>query len=176
LPARIEFERRLRIATGRLILYVNVAALRAADHLAHRDVLTGLRNRLAFETDTEKFAERGSALRIVFIDVDGLKQVNDGLGHEAGDDLLRRVASVLMDCCADGEYAYRFGGDEYAFVSTVRPTDDVEKLMADLSSENTPFSWGVASFPEDGASMQGVKKAADDRMYERKSLRKRAQA
>lgn len=109
---------------------------------------------------------------MAFIDVDGLKQVNDTGGHEAGDELLRRVASLLAEACAGGEYAYRFGGDEYAFLSTVRASPDIEVLMAGLSSAEAPFSWGVAHHPGDDQPLEEVIKIADQRMYERKRARK----
>lgn len=170
---RAELDGRLRVVLGRLVLYINVAALRKVDTQARRDALTGLRNRLGFDEETQRLADRGITFSIVFIDVDGLKRVNDTAGHKAGDDLLRRVAVVLSDSCAGGEYAYRFGGDEYAFLSTVRPAAVVDDLMQAMSTDRTPFSWGVAAFPEDGVALDAVIALADDRMYARKRERKR---
>jgi diguanylate cyclase (GGDEF)-like protein len=169
---RAEFDRRLRVVLGRFLLYVNLIALRQADNAARRDALTGLRNRHAFDGDLERYTLSGQQYTIAFIDVDGLKKINDGQGHEAGDALLKRVAVVLQEACGGGDYAYRFGGDEYAFVSTVRTVDELEELLAERSSESTPFSWGVASCPADGQSAKAVVDLADARMYQRKKKRK----
>jgi len=170
---RAEFDRRLRVALGRFVLYVNVAALKEVDRQARRDGLTGLHNRLAFDLDTQRLHKKGVEFCVAMIDVDGLKHVNDSQGHEAGDDLLRRVATALAESCAGGEYAYRFGGDEYAYISTVRSSPEVDELLAGLSAEQTPFSWGVAHHPHDGEGFDEVVAVADKRMYSRKRARRR---
>jgi diguanylate cyclase (GGDEF)-like protein len=171
---RAEFDRRLRVVLGRFVLYVNLAALKDVDRQARRDALTGLHNRLAFDLETQRLHKKGVAFCVAMIDVDGLKRVNDSRGHEAGDDLLRRVATALAESCAGGEYAYRFGGDEYAFVSTVRSSPEVDELLAGLSADQTPFSWGVAHHPDDEEGLEKVVDLADKRMYSRKRARKRA--
>lgn len=171
---RAEFDRRLRVVLGRFVLYVNVAALKEVDRQARHDRLTGLHNRLAFDLQTDRLHKKRAAFCVAIIDVDGLKQVNDSEGHEAGDDLLRRVATELAENCAGGEYAYRFGGDEYAYVSTVRTSREVEELLAGLSAEQTPFSWGVAHHPDDGEDLDQLVALADQRMYARKRARKSA--
>lgn len=171
---RAEFDRRLRVVLGRFVLYVNVAALKEVDRQARRDGLTGLHNRLAFDLETQRLHEKKVTFCVAMIDVDGLKQLNDRQGHEAGDDLLRRIATVLAESCAGGEYAYRFGGDEYAYVSTVRLSAEVDELLARLSVEEMPFSWGVAHYPDDAEALDEVIALADKRMYARKRGRKRA--
>ncbi|WP_436793850.1 GGDEF domain-containing protein [Actinospongicola halichondriae] len=170
---RIEFDRRLRIVLGRALLYVNVAALKALDYQTRRDALTGLRNKVAFAEDLDGLVDRGGQLVVAMIDVDGLKQINDNDGHAAGDDLLRRVAAALAEACVAGDYAYRWAGDEYAFLSTVRSSDELDEVLEGLSTETTPFSWGVASCPSDAQSPEELTDLADARMYERKQDRKR---
>lgn len=172
--ARVELLGRLRVSLGRLLLYVNIGALQSLDHAAHRDALTGLRNRRAFDRDTEAFANPGSEVAVALIDVDGLKKINDTQGHPAGDELLKRVGTKLAGACADGEYAYRFGGDEYAFLSRVRGDVDVLSLMESLSEADTPFSYGVASYPAESENIDAVIASADDRMYACKALRRLA--
>ena len=118
---RAEYDRRLRVVLGRFVLYVNLAALRQADRQARRDTLTGLHNRLAFEVETQRLSERRQSFCVAMIDVDGLKQINDTQGHDAGRFVPDFGVSLsgLAEACAGGEYAYRFGGDEYAFLSPV---------------------------------------------------------
>ncbi len=171
---RQEFDRRLRVVLGRVTLYVNVAALKEVDRQARHDALTGLHNRLAFDLRTERLHEEGAEFCVAVIDVDGLKQLNDSQGHNAGDELLRRVATTLAESCAGGEYAYRFGGDEYAYISTVRSSAELDALFDGLSVDETPFSWGVAHHPRDGEGLDEVVARADERMYERKRARKGA--
>ncbi len=171
---RPEFDRRLRLSLGKLVLYVNVEALRAADQEARRDSLTGLRNRRAFDHDIASLVEAAATSpSVAFIDVDGLKRVNDTEGHEAGDDLLRRVAEVLSGTCDGGEYAYRFAGDEYAFLTPLRTADELLELMRSLSTDDVPFSFGVASQPADGETPADLTRVADQRMYACKADRKR---
>lgn len=171
---RHEFDRRLRVVLGRFMLYVNVEALGAVDLQARRDALTGLRNKREFDLDSEKHAAEAQPFAVAFVDVDGLKQVNDNHGHKAGDELLRQVAAALAESCAGGEYAYRFGGDEYAYLSTVRSGAEVRVLMAELSTHETPFSYGVAEHPADALGLEAAIGLADKRMYDCKRARKKA--
>ena len=171
---RAEFDRRLRVVLGRFTLYVTIAALKVVDRQARHDGLTGIYNRLAFDMQMERLHKQGAEFALAMIDVDGLKQLNDSQGHEAGNELLRRVATVLANSCAGGEYAYRIGGDEYAYISTVRSSEEVDELLAGLSAEGTPFSWGVADHAEDRQGLTEVVALADERMYVRKRARKEA--
>lgn len=90
-------------------------------YLARHDILTGLGNRLLFnETLSRAFADAPLEARkvcVLFIDLDGFKGVNDGLGHAIGDGLLRLVASRLRDAVGDGERLARLGGDEFALMT-----------------------------------------------------------
>ncbi|GGO36915.1 hypothetical protein GCM10008949_41520 [Deinococcus humi] len=89
----------------------------ALDELAHRDALTGLLNRRALERDLEAVVAASSAgLRLAVVDVDGLKAVNDRLGHAAGDDLLRRFAQGFAQEVGALGQVYRISGDEFALL------------------------------------------------------------
>jgi diguanylate cyclase (GGDEF)-like protein len=96
------------------------AELRVLEHAALTDSLTGLRNYRAFEADLAKMiAEAGrtnSPLTLVSFDVDGLKAVNDSLGHQVGDRRLREVAACLLSAMTASDRAYRVGGDEFAML------------------------------------------------------------
>ncbi|MFK7604017.1 GGDEF domain-containing protein [Deinococcus sp. SM5_A1] len=89
----------------------------ALHELAHCDPLTGLPNRRALERDLERVvAVSGAGQRLAVVDVDGLKGVNDRLGHAAGDDLLRRFAKGFTEQIGEYGQAYRIGGDEFALL------------------------------------------------------------
>ena len=104
-------------------------------HLAHHDMLTGLPNRFAFDAKlnaARKFAkESGSQLSLLFIDLDGFKNVNDALGHAVGDEFLKVAAARLTDVVAGtSDFCARLGGDEFAVVHT---SIDVHTTAASLA-------------------------------------------
>ena len=92
---------------------------------ARTDVLTGLANRAAF---TEALEQAGETASVLFIDLDDFKAVNDGLGHAAGDKLLREVAARLTTAGGADAVIARLGGDEFAVMVTGLPADDVDRL------------------------------------------------
>lgn len=93
---------------------------RELHHLAFHDSLTGLANRAMFYQSIERaLAEHddiGRPLAVLFVDLDGFKKVNDRLGHNAGDVVLRTVASRLLQCVRDSDTVARLGGDEFAIL------------------------------------------------------------
>ena len=109
------------------------------DHLAHHDPLTALPNRLLFHDRLQhamvRAAREGQQLAVLFIDLDRFKNVNDTLGHQVGDLLLKQVASLLSGCLREGDTLARLGGDE--FIVLLEDVDGAagaahvaEKLMA----------------------------------------------
>lgn len=112
----VEAERTLR-QENRRQAEVEVARL---EHVALTDSLTGLRNLRAFDEDLgrelRRFGRGRGPLTLVMLDLDGLKQVNDALGHQAGDDHLKALAALLLETARGGDAAYRVGGDEFALV------------------------------------------------------------
>jgi diguanylate cyclase (GGDEF)-like protein/PAS domain S-box-containing protein len=152
------------------------------EQMAHFDPLTGLPNRALF------FDRFGHALRhakrskrlaaLLFIDLDGFKNVNDSLGHEAGDALLQEAALRVTSCIRECDTAARMGGDEFTVIlDTIKSHDDAEavalKLLAAL---DTPFntagincrisaSIGVSYYPEDGTDPEILLTKADMAMY-----------
>jgi diguanylate cyclase (GGDEF)-like protein len=143
-------------------------------HLAEHDPLTGLRNRRDFEPRIQRDIERSgpeSAVSVLVCDLDNFKRVNDTLGHEAGDDVLRRVAELLIRSTRGSDVPTRLGGEEFAIV--LRDTDDAaalmvaERLRREVREEFAEFplgvsvSIGLAASGGDLATAQEVLRAAN---------------
>ncbi|RDU97590.1 EAL domain-containing protein [Trinickia dinghuensis] len=151
--------------------------------LATHDALTGLPNRLMFREHLDELLARAradaTALHVLFIDLDRFKDVNDSLGHNVGDLLLRAVVARLHDALAEADMIARLGGDE--FVVLVKQQSDgvtvvIETIDAIQAALAQPFviggsqlqvsaSIGVSSFPGDGDDAQTLLKHADMAMY-----------
>lgn len=97
------------------------------------DTLTHLYNRAGFfhyaKTMLENMQEKDEEVFLLFMDIDGLKQVNDEYGHEAGDDLICGMAEVIKQCMAEGQIAMRYGGDEFVIFGNVCGEDVTENLV-----------------------------------------------
>ncbi len=149
--------------------------------LAQRDPLTGLYNRRVLAEraqDVMAQARRGGfKAAVLFVDLDRFKEVNDTLGHAAGDELLAKVARRLQRSLRRGETLARVGGDEFAFllapVREAEPEKAAQRLLARLL---VPFrvhgrrvqvsaSIGVALFPDDGEDLDALLRRADHAMY-----------
>jgi diguanylate cyclase (GGDEF)-like protein len=111
-----------------------VALEKKIAHLAHHDMLTGLPNRFAFDerlNAARQFArDSGSQLSLLFVDLDGFKNVNDALGHAVGDELLKEVAARLRKVVGPGDFCSRLGGDEFAVIHI---SEDVHSSAASLA-------------------------------------------
>ncbi len=153
--------------------------------IALTDPLSGIPNRLAFYEGIREAIERarvgGEMVGVLFIDVDGFKDVNDAYGHSTGDELLRIVARRLTTVIREADMAARIGGDEFAvLVRSVADVDElehareralaafVEPIVIDTRSLRVSLSVGIGVYPMDGASVDEVIDAADRSMYEQK--------
>jgi diguanylate cyclase (GGDEF)-like protein len=160
-----------------------VCALRKA---ATRDPLTGLDNRRGFqermEIELARAARDATPLTLLILDLDDFKQVNDRLGHLGGDMALERAAGVLRRESRAMDGTARLGGEEFAVVLpntdlfealavAERMRSRVEKSFKGTAAEMTA-SFGIASFPEDGQSLEELLDAADRAMYKAKRLGK----
>jgi len=149
---------------------------------AHHDELTGLANRRMFSSFLEKIhslsRRHKQRFAILFLDLDGFKKVNDTLGHDAGDAVLRAVASRLLSQVRTSDLAARFGGDEFALIaSQVESREGVGLLSGRILTsirEPIPFhgehihisaSIGIALFPDDGQDADQLVRLADDALY-----------
>jgi diguanylate cyclase (GGDEF)-like protein len=165
---------------------LDVTARRIAEsrvqRLAYHDDLTGLPNRAAFMDDIARAAQqarvRGSRFGLLFLDLDGFKEINDSLGHDAGDELLQEVATRVRRCLRQADRLARFGGDEFlVLIDPVRRRRDVETVTRKiLKAVATPLklhglmatvsaSIGIAMYPDDGDDPQRLLKNADAAMY-----------
>jgi diguanylate cyclase (GGDEF)-like protein/PAS domain S-box-containing protein len=156
------------------------------DHLAHHDPLTSLPNRLLFIERVESalkriFADkRGGAVMVV--DLDHFKHINESLGHNIGDQLLKGVAERLRGLLADGMTLARMGGDEFALIYEDCPHVDQAAALASriLEEIKAPFSLGghelftgasigISLFPGDARTVQQLLRNADSALFKAKS-------
>ncbi|GHA22695.1 hypothetical protein GCM10007989_17650 [Devosia pacifica] len=138
-----------------IMLFVTIAALvtlltvthrlelerREARALAGRDSLTGLANRLGFENDLERLSAASTPFTLLYLDLDGFKQVNDRHGHAAGDAVLRVVASRLVRCVGETATVARLGGDEFA-VLLVDQCEIADLAKAIVAAVRRPIALG----------------------------------
>lgn len=154
-------------------------------HQAFHDRLTTLPNRHHFElalTEAIGHSRKDqSMVTVLFIDLDGFKNVNDTLGHSAGDHLLSLVSERLKACVKTSDVLARMGGDEFAVILSGEPNSDSAFRIAQkaLRSLSMPFnllgervdisaSIGMSSYPEDGLTGDEVLRCADSAMYQAK--------
>ena len=183
--ARWSEEHQVRIAVAHDITErkkMEAQLLYAAGH----DDLTGLPNRTLLLDRLQSslsLAERERVgLSVLFIDVDGFKEVNDACGHAVGDLLLQQIAKRLGDCVRQSDTVGRLGGDEFLIILNKVHSDDAmlsvaEKVRDELASEfdidgvvvNVSASIGVARFPENGKQPLDLVQYADQAMYKAKN-------
>jgi diguanylate cyclase (GGDEF)-like protein/PAS domain S-box-containing protein len=155
------------------------------NHLAFHDSLTGLPNRLLFHSRLQQamlLAQREkSQVGLLFLDLDRFKNVNDSLGHQTGDELLRKVAMRLRECTGQSDTIARLGGDEFVIIvqgpKGIRDLATVAKkilrhLPRPIQVEDETLypaaSIGIAMYPEDGNDVQELMKNADAALYRAK--------
>ncbi|MFN7009017.1 MAG: diguanylate cyclase domain-containing protein [Allorhizobium sp.] len=151
------------------------------EYLGKHDILTKLHNR-AFYTDELNRLERKSLRPVsaIVIDLNGLKEANDQLGHDAGDALLRRFGEVLNSVVKPPHHAMRIGGDEFAVLmpgadrqaaqAMIDTINEILKINNQFYSDallSVSIGWATS---EPGESMEALMKRADDLMYENKRL------
>lgn len=152
--------------------------------VAYHDTLTGLPNRKSFYMSLDDLLQHGSRRNtdrtwaLMFLDLDRFKQINDTLGHDKGDQLLKQVARRLKNCLRETDRLFRLGGDEFTVILTHLSHDiDVARIAGKIMQAlNRPFqinghevvtttSIGVSVFPNDGLDVESLVKSADMAMY-----------
>lgn len=168
----------------------NVAAHEELRALAFKDPLTGLLNRRAMEKALKREFGRakryGSPLTLIFMDLDGFKQINDQYGHDNGDDILVFVASALMELSRDSDIIARFAGDEFVLILPGTDAGEAEKFMERIrayflahpimiqgGAVHVKLSFGTASALDDEIkNPSALMKKADLGLYEDKGRNK----
>lgn len=155
------------------------------ERMAFNDPLTGLDNRAVFSEKLKNIvsqAERNhSRFALLFVDLDRFKGINDSLGHDVGDELLKAVAARLKSAVREGDVVGRQGGDEFLVILLNTPNKPAVTRAARqmLHVLNAPYSIGdhvlelsasigISRYPDDGRNARQLIKAADDAMYETK--------
>ena len=156
-------------------------------HLAYHDALTDLPNRLLLHdrlAQALRVANRtGSSLALLILDLNGFKEINDTLGHHAGDLILQCVASRVRGMLREADTVARLGGDEFAIVLPVTDVDGAllaaQKVLHEIEQPcvfdhralSVHASLGIACFPEQGTTAEALLQRADVAMYVAKSDR-----
>ena len=170
-------------------VFADITALKESearlDQLAHHDPLTGLPNRLLLDARAEHALSRADRhqgkVAVLFIDLDRFKNVNDTLGHPAGDLLLQQVARRISACVRKQDTVSRLGGDEFTvLLEEVDDAGDIgmvaRKILGALSEKLVLFghevfisgSIGISLYPDDGTDVTTLFKNADSALYRAK--------
>ena len=198
IPSKFELQRQQRVfemavepcraGNGAIVGCAGVALEVTAQRVAAEEIryqathdgLTGLANCRAFfdalEQEVVRARRNPSPFSLSLFDLDGLKEINDSLGHLAGNHALQRVATALRTNCRASDLAARFGGDEFAVLlldSDAASALQIAERVAASLREVPPhpplgISVGIAAFPGDADSAQGLFEIADQRLYHNK--------
>jgi diguanylate cyclase (GGDEF)-like protein len=176
----------LQLARGRVRENdAHLTHARRVEYLAYHDGLTALPNRSLFNKLLSQAISQARRyhrqLAVAFIDLDRFKQINDTLGHEAGDELLKEVANRLKACVRDSDTVARLGGDEFVVLLTELGDQHYAATVAQkiVTAVAKPFtvlgqefrvtaSIGISTYPNDGPDEQTLTKNADIAMYQAK--------
>lgn len=161
---------------------------RKMEQQAYTDFLTGLYNRLCCERDLARYIDTAKKKKqrggILYLDLDDFKHINDGLGHQYGDVLLKAISHSLQRIGGIDQTCYRIGGDEFIIVIPPENFERFEKIVEEVREIfSKPWylkdadyycttSMGIVRFPDDGESVQELIKKADIAMYEAKKAGK----
>ena len=153
---------------------------------AQTDALTGIPNRRGFmdaaNRELARAARYDRPFVVAYVDVRGLKAVNDTEGHLVGDDLLKAVAGLMKESARADDVVGRIGGDEFALLLAEQTTDSAEPVLRRIrgrvdehrAAMEIRVPWeltiGVAAFPEDGTTFEELLGVADRRLYEQRGI------
>lgn len=157
---------------------------RKIEQQAYTDFLTGLYNRMCCERDLamqiDKTKQQGVKGGLLYLDLDDFKHINDGLGHQYGDVLLKSISSSLQRINGIENSCYRMGGDEFVIIIPPESYDKFDDIIEGIkgifakpwflkdADYYCTMSMGICEFPENGEDVQDLIKKADIAMYEAK--------
>jgi diguanylate cyclase (GGDEF)-like protein/PAS domain S-box-containing protein len=185
-PAEARWRLAITVAEHVALALSNLSLRESLRQQAIRDPLTNLYNRRymeeSLEREVSRAARRENALGVVMLDIDHFKQINDTLGHAAGDTLLRAIGTLLLSHTRGEDIACRYGGEEFTLIlpdsslaDTWRRAEQLREAVRRMHVQHNgqPFgvvtiSAGVASFPEHGAAPEALLRAADQALYQAK--------
>jgi diguanylate cyclase (GGDEF)-like protein/PAS domain S-box-containing protein len=176
------------VATGKDITE-QMETQQKLQHMAHHDALTELPNRALFIDRVKQALARARwhsrGVAILFLDLDRFKNINDSLGHDAGDRLLKQIGERLIGGLRDGDTVARFGGDEFVILlDDIAESSDISRIAGKILDVIAPSfsiadqelhitaSMGISLFPGDGEDSQTLLKNADIAMYRAKEAGK----
>jgi diguanylate cyclase (GGDEF)-like protein/PAS domain S-box-containing protein len=156
------------------------------EHLSHYDPLTDLPNRRLLlsrlEHSLEQARRHSDRMALLFLDLDRFKDINDSLGHPAGDELLKQIAARMRSRLRDEDTLARLGGDEFVLLleHLVRPESGASVAQTILEVVSTPFvlasreiyvtaSIGISLYPDDARDVTGLMRNADTALYQAKA-------
>ena len=161
-----------------LINYRKIRKREIEKKQAYTDKLTGRGNRYLFLSVLDKLIKKGNKFAVCFMDLDGFKQINDTMGHDAGDELLVYLARTFDEKLPSNAVAYRLGGDEFSIViQNIKTTRDITKVLDYMKKQleepiiiqgtsiSLQYSLGISVFPEDAKTKTELIMYADDAMY-----------
>ncbi|HXR27227.1 MAG TPA: sensor domain-containing diguanylate cyclase, partial [Candidatus Baltobacteraceae bacterium] len=173
-----EFELVQLFAAQASVALQNAQAHHAVAVLAQTDGLTNLSNHATFHARLGVAVERGERFSVLMIDLDEFKAYNDSYGHQAGDQMLRRIADALQAACRDTDAVFRYGGDEFTILlpgadqaGALAVAEKVRAAVTGAGRQRGPdallltCSIGVASFPDDATDAPSLLFAADRAAY-----------
>ncbi len=166
-----------------VILKISKKEKEQLEDISNHDPLTSLFNRRAFEEMAIKYISGWEKSVLIFFDVDYFKNINDSLGHDAGDILLEKFASIMQMSLGDDAKLFRLGGDEFVAIVKLTSIEDIDERLENAkkeinsivlpnfkqsseATENTvTFSAGLAVYPDDAEDIGTLKRCADTALY-----------
>jgi diguanylate cyclase (GGDEF)-like protein len=162
-----EFELVQLFAAQVSIALQNAEVFQAVEIRARTDDLTGLLNHGTFEEWLDRSVREGARFSLLMLDLDDFRNVNNDLGHQAGDTLLRQIADALVLAGRESDLVFRYGGDEFTFVlpntdpaGALQVAERARRAVA-ATDGTVSASIGVATFPLDGTTATDILLAAD---------------
>lgn len=141
------------------------------------DPLTGIPNRTALYQRLCEEIERKGNFCVIFLDVNDFKKINDTYGHLVGDDILKKAVAKIKAVLRSYDFLTRYGGDEFVVILPRTSRHDGEQIAERISRQEilledgfkVNFSWGMATYPNDGVTPEEILRYADVKMYECKN-------